>query len=251
MIRAIIIDDEERARRILQSIVEEYCPNVEIVGAFSNVPEAVIGINQLNPDLVFLDVEMPEYSGFDLLNFFKTIDFDIVFVTAYNEFAIRAFEVSAVDYLLKPVEISLLQKAIEKVENKRKTDYFEKKLEILQSALSNETINKIALPMGEGLLFVEVANIILLEAEGAYTYVSLKDGSRLLVSKKLKFFEDLLDFRPQFFRPHRSHIINLNFVKKYLKGEGSILMDNNSLISVSRDKKGEFERILKELKYTA
>ena len=251
MIRAIIIDDEERSRRILQSIVEEYCTDVEIIDSCSNVPDGVISINKNNPDLVFLDVEMPEYNGFDLLTFFKKIEFDVIFVTAYNQFAIKAFEVSAIDYLLKPVEITLLQNAIQKVVEKKKLHNLENRLDILKDAISNDTINKIALPMGEGLLFVEVANIILLEADGAYTYVSLKDGSRVLVSKKLKFFEDLLEFRPQFYRPHRSYIINLNFVKKYLKGEGTIVMDNEFIVSISRDKKTEFEQLLKELKYTS
>lgn len=251
MIRAIIIDDEERSRRILQSIVEEYCTDVEIIDSCSNVPDGVISINKNNPDLVFLDVEMPEYNGFDLLTFFKKIEFDIIFVTAYNQFAIKAFEVSAIDYLLKPVEITLLQNAIQKVVEKKKLHNLGNRLEILKDAISNDTINKIALPMGEGLLFVEVANIILLEADGAYTHVSLKDGSRVLVSKKLKFFEDLLEFRPQFYRPHRSYIINLNFVKKYLKGEGTIVMDNEFIASISRDKKTEFEQLLKELKYTS
>lgn len=251
MIRAIIIDDEERSRRILQSIVEEYCTDVEIIDSCSNVPDGVISINKNNPDLVFLDVEMPEYNGFDLLTFFKKIEFDIIFVTAYNQFAIKAFEVSAIDYLLKPVEITLLQNAIQKVVEKKKLHNLGNRLEILKDAISNDTINKIALPMGEGLLFVEVANIILLEADGAYTHVSLKDGSRVLVSKKLKFFEDLLEFRPQFYRPHRSYIINLNFVKKYLKGEGTIVMDNEFIASISRDKKTDFEQLLKELKYTS
>jgi len=137
-IRAIIIDDEERARRILQSIVEEYCTEIEIIDTCSNVPDGVLSINKHNPDLVFLDVEIPEYNGFDLLNFFKKVEFEIIFVSAYNDFAIRAFEVSSIDYLLKRVEITLLQNSIRKVEEKKKLHNLENRLDILREAIKLE-----------------------------------------------------------------------------------------------------------------
>jgi two-component system, LytTR family, response regulator len=247
-IKAIIIDDEERGRSSLQSLITEYCPIVEVVASCADVPEGVIAINKQKPQLVFLDIEMPEYSGFDLLDFFREIDFEIVFVTAYSEYAIRAFEVSAVDYLLKPVQIEQLQNAVEKVKQKRLQSSMQNRLDLLKDAFKGETLRKIAVPMSDGLLFIDVNDLVMLEADGAYTNIFLKDGSKILVSKKLKFFEDILEPRPGFFRVHRSYMININYIKKYLRGENMILMDNNTSVSLSRDRKQEFDTILKELK---
>lgn len=247
MIRAVIIDDEERSRNVLTSLLQEYCPKVEVTAIASNVPEGVLAINKYKPDLVFLDVEMPEYSGFELLDFFREIDFEIIFVTAYSQYAIKAFEVSAIGYLLKPVEITLLQQAVEKVKQKKEQVANQQRLELLKDTLQADEVRKIAFPMGDGLLFVEVTDIVFMEADGAYTNVYLRNGSKVLVSKKLKFFEEILSNRKIFFRSHRSHLINVNFIKKYLRGESAILMDNNSSIQLSRDRKQDFEATLKEL----
>lgn len=246
-IKAILIDDEERARRTLSTLLTGYCPEIEIVAQCTNVPEGVLAINKLKPHLVFLDIEMPEYNGFELLGFFREVDFDIIFVTAYSEYAIKAFEVSAVDYILKPVEIEQLQAAVQKVKQKQLHSNMQQRLELLKDAFKGEEIRRIAVPMSDGLLFIEVADIVLLEADGAYTNVFLKNGSKILVCKKLKFFEELLENRPGFFRPHRSHVININYIKKYQRGESNILMDNQLNIAVSRDRKQEFEQRLKEL----
>lgn len=247
-LKAIIIDDEERARNTLSSLLVEYCKGVEVVGQCANVPDGVLAINKHRPDVVFLDIEMPEYNGFELTGFFKEVDFEIVFVTAYSEYAIKAFEVSAVDYLLKPVDIEQLTNAVEKVKQRKQQTSMQQRLELLKENFSNEEIRKIALPMNDGLLFIEINDLIMLEADGSYTHVYLKNGSKILVSKKLKFFEDLLIQRPAFFRPHRSHLININFIKRYIRGEGTILMDNQATVSLSRDRKQEFESILKELR---
>lgn len=247
-IKAIIIDDEERARNTLSSLLLEYCKDVQVIDMSSNVPDGVISIQKHKPDVVFLDIEMPEYNGFELLDFFNEINFNIVFVTAYSQYAIRAFEVSATDYLLKPVDIDALQKAIEKIKDKQSQTAIQKRLELLKENFTSEEIKKIALPMSDGLLFIEVKDIILLEADGAYTNVFLNNGSKILVSKKLKFFEDALNNRPQFFRPHRSHLINISYIKKYIKGENEIIMDNQYSVSLSRDLKQNFESLLKEYK---
>lgn len=248
-INAIIIDDEERARNTLSSLLNMYCPEINILDTCSNVPQGVIAINKTKPDVVFLDIEMPEYNGFELLNFFREIDFDIIFVTAYSEYAIRAFEVSAIDYILKPIDIDQLQIAVQKVMRNKEKSGIAQRIELLQENLQLEEVSRIALPMSDGLLFIEIKDIILLEAEGSYTQVYLKNGSKILVSKKLKFFEDLLEKRPFIYRPHRSFLININYINKYLKGEGTIVMDNSFAVSISRDKKSEFESLLKDLKY--
>lgn len=249
-ISVVIIDDEERARNTLSSLLKMDYPNVHVQALCSNVPEGVLAINQYKPQLVFLDIEMPEYNGFELLKFFREVDFELIFVTAYSEYAIKAFEVSAIDYLLKPLDLDQLHLALEKFKKKHAQKNIQQRIDLLRDNLDHQEIKKIALPMNDGLLFVEIQEIIMLEAEGSYTHVYLRNGSKLLVSKKIGFFEDLLSSKSYIYRPHRSYLINLNHIKKYLKGEGSIVMDNTFVVSISRDKKSEFESRLKELKFS-
>lgn len=239
--KAIIVDDEERARRSLETLLHLHCPELSIAEQCTNVPKAVLAIKQHKPDVVFLDIEMPEFSGFELTGFFDTVDFEIVFVTAYSEYAVQAFEYSAVDYLLKPVQVDKLKAAIEKVQTRRESHNMKQRLELLKQNMEADEFSKIALPVSDGLLFVEVSNITQLQAQGAYTDVYMADGSKLLVSKKLKFFEDLLARRKSFFRIHRSHLINLNYVRKYNRLESYIEMDNGTSIPVAKERKKEFE----------
>jgi two-component system, LytTR family, response regulator len=248
MLKAIIIDDEENARLTLFTLINEYVQDVEIVAQCKNVPEAVIAINKFNPDLVFLDIEMPEYNGFELVNFFKEITFEIIFVTAFSQYAIKAFEVSAVDYLLKPVEIEALISAVEKVKLKQHSSSLKQRMDLLKNTYQGQEIQKIALPMSDGLLFVEVQKIILFEADRSYTDIYLNDGSKITVCKPLRTFEEILENRPFIFRPHRSFVINLNYINKYNKGESLINMDNNKNVSISRERKNDFEILLKQLK---
>ncbi len=246
--KAIIIDDEERARRSLETLLVMNCPEVQIAELCSNVPKAVLAIKQHKPDLVFLDIEMPEFSGFELMNFFDTVDFEIVFVTAYSEYALQAFEFSAVDYVLKPVQVDKLKAAVEKAKDRVGSHNMKQRLEVFQQNMQSDEFSKIALPVSDGLLFVEVADIVMLEADGAYTHVFLADGSKLMVSKKLKFFEDLLTKRKNFFRIHRSHLINLNYIKKYKRLESFIEMDNGVSMPVSKERKKEFEDSFAEIR---
>lgn len=247
-INAIIIDDEERARNTLSSLLLNYCPEIQVESTCSNVPDGVIAINKHKPDVVFLDIEMPDYNGFELLGFFREIDFDIIFVTAYSEYAIKAFEISAVDYILKPIDIDQLKNSVEKLKQKKLHSQMQEQIELLKESYKGSDIRKIALSMSDGLTFVEIADIVLLEADGAYTTFYLKNGQKLLVSKKLKFYEDILSNRSFFFRTHRSYFINVNHIKKYSRSENAILMDNDFSVTISRDRKQEFEALLKDLR---
>ncbi len=231
--KAIIVDDEPRARRILEELLREYCPEVEVLTTADDVPNAVKAIQKHKPDIIFLDIEMPQYTGFQLFEFFEDIDFEVIFTTAYREYALQAFQVEASDYLLKPIQIELLMQAVQKVQ---------KRIESKKNPTQNApTINKITVPIAEGLLFLEPNEILTLKAEGSYTNVCLSSGKKVLVSKNIKFFEDILLKQPLFFRPHRSHIINLNFVKQYLRQDGGIIvMENGEEITLSRDRKDEF-----------
>lgn len=242
---AIIVDDEERARRTLDLMLETFCSEVEVLGSYKSVPEGVLAINKLKPNIVFLDIEMPEYNGFELLGFFQQVNFEIIFVTAYNQHALKAFEVSAVDYVLKPIDGDLLAKAVEKAVKRIGTTQMQERLDTLKANTETETFRKIALPVAEGLLFIDVENIVYLEAEGAYTNIYLSNNEQLFVSKRLKYFEDLLQNRKAFYRCHRSFLININFVNRLNRNEGHLTLDNQKEIPLSRDKKIEFENLLK------
>lgn len=243
-IKAIIIDDEERARRLLSGMLEEYCSEVEVVSLCENVPQGVLEINRKKPNVVFLDIEMPDYSGFELLEFFKDVDFEIIFVTAYNKYALRAFEVSAVDYILKPVKIDQLEHAVDKLQNKLRLSMVDR-LELLKINLQTERIRKIAVPVSDGLILIKVNEISHIDADGSYSKLFLVDGSNMLVSKKLKYFEELLSNQDNFYRIHRSHLINIEHVKKYNRHESEITLENNLRLKVARDNKVEFEERIK------
>lgn len=247
-IKCVIVDDEAPARSALRSMLQLYCPEVTIVAEAANVPDAVLAINKHLPELVFLDVEMPGYSGFDLFEFIKEIKFEIIFATAYSEYALRAFEVSAVDYLLKPIVIDHLVAAVAKARTRLHSANMQQRVELLKESHNKNEFNRLALPVADGLLFIEVTDIILLEAEGAYTHVWLRNGTKVLVSKKLRFFEDVLENRSNFFRPHRSYLINFNYVSKYSRAESCLLMDNNISVPVSKEKKASLELSIKNIK---
>jgi two-component system LytT family response regulator len=246
--RAIIIDDEENARLTLSVLLQEYAPMIEVVAQCPNVPEGVIAINKFEPDIVFLDIVMPEYNGFELLSFFKEIHFQIIFVSAHNNYAHRAFEVSATDYLMKPVEIEALKAAVEKASQRIDLETYRQQIQLLKTSFSNEEIDKIAIPVGTKTEFVRLQNIVCFEADRAYTFVYLADGNRYTVSKPMKTFEDILENRPVFYRPHRSFLINIHHIKNYSRGESSIEMDNSKSIPIARDKKADFEAVLRDLK---
>ena len=243
MIKAIIIDDEDRARSGLRQLLALSCPEVQVVADCADVPSAVIAINQHRPDVVFLDIEMPKYSGLELFSFFREVDFGVIFVTAYSEFAIRAFELNAIDYLLKPVDGEKLKNAVSKLERSNN-----ERFTALQEGYARQEFHRIALPVSDGLLFVEVAHIMLLEADGAYTHVWLADGSKLLVSKRLLFFEQVLADRESFLRVHRTYVVNFNHVSRYSKAESLLVMDNQMSIPVPKERKGQIEEALRKIR---
>jgi two-component system LytT family response regulator len=246
MIKAIIIDDEARARRILEALLREYCPDVAVVATAEDVPSGVLAINQHKPDVLFLDVEMPGYTGFQLLDFFKEIDFDIVFTTAHSDYAIQAFRVSAIDFLLKPIQISELINTVAKI--KLKHGLNKERLSVLKENFKDNAIKKLALPVAEGLLFVEAEDISHLEADGAYTRFHFSDGRKIVVSKKIKEFEDVLTQQSNFFRTHRSFIINLKKMKQYVKQEGGyVLLENAIQIPLARERREEFLSVIERI----
>jgi two-component system LytT family response regulator len=245
--RAVIIDDEVRARRLLRVMLEESCPQVTVVGDAENLPEGTILIRKMKPDIVFLDIEMPGYSGIRLLDFLgpDETDFELIFTTAYSEFAVKAFQLNAIDYLLKPLQEDKLIAAVEKAEKFRGRSKMQQQLEELQVSMEASGPRKVALPLAEGILFIDLKEVILMQAERMYTVVFTEKEGKTLVSKPLRYFLDMLEGVPGFFQPHRSYFINLDRVKQYSARDGGyILMDNGETVAISRNKKEEFQRLL-------
>lgn len=247
-IKAVIVDDEAHARRTLENMLQQYFPEINIAAQCVSVPKAVLAIKEYQPDVVFLDIEMPDFNGLELPKFFDELNFQIVFVTAYSEYAVKAFELSAVDYLLKPLQAEKLKAAVDKVKQHHAASHMKQRLELLQNHLHHDSFLRIALPMSDGVLFVEMNDIIMLEAEGAYTQVYLNNQSKLLVSRKIKFFEDMLAKRKNFFRIHRSYLVNLNYIKKYNRSESIVITDIGQSLPVSKERKKEFEDSFAEIR---
>ena len=247
---AIIIDDENKARRVLRTLIEEECSEITIVGEASNLIDGVAIIKTEQPDIVFLDIEMPEHSGLEIAGFFKDepILFQIIFTTAYNQYAIEALKLSAIDYLLKPIDEDELKIAISKAKAILNEDKVNDRLKNIEKAFQQLSLNKIALEVPKGIMFVAHEDIILFEADGVYTKVYLQNGKTELISKTLKHFSDQLLEKSIFYKPHRSYLINLKYMSQFVKNDGYyIVLENNKTIPIARDKKEEFLELVKTM----
>lgn len=240
--RVLIVDDERRARSVLQILLEENCSNISEIFEANDLLSAVAIIKKEEPQLVFLDIEMPQHSGLEIIDFIdrQTYNFEIVFVTAYDEYAIQAFQLSAIDYLLKPARPSQIIEVVDKAVKQIGKNELSVRLEELKKSFNSQQLKKIALPFSEGIKFVDFKDIITLEADGMYTKITTIT-TELLVSKPLKHFVELLNSQTSFYKPHRSYLINLSFIKEYIKKDGGyIVMSTNKTVSISREKKEEF-----------
>ena len=241
-IKAIIVDDEEPARVSLRKLLEWNAPDLKVIASCDSVDSALDAIQENKPDLVFLDIEMPVRNGFDLLQAIDRLDFEVVFVTAYDQFAIQAFKHHAIAYLLKPVDEEELNEAIDRVRKQLGTRINTESLMKMFTMLHQVKpgFNKIAIPTMEGLELIRTDRILHCSAEGNYTQIHIKDQPALLVSKSLRLIEEQLAGNPQFIRVHHSHIVNLEYVTRYIKGKGGYLvLDNNTTIPVSRTRKDD------------
>lgn len=247
-VSAFIVDDEPGNIVTLTELIKQYCPQLFISGTAQNPNEAFSLIRQHHPQLVFLDIEMPYGNAFDLLDKLRPVNFEVVFVTAFNDYAIKAFKYSAIDYLLKPVNIHELKEAVQKVINRIEKDSIENKIDGFLESLKSElapTNHKIALPTGDGSVFEDINNIMYLEASGNYTHIYCKGKGKVVVSKKIKEYEDVLP-ADIFFRVHNSSVININFVKKYFNGRGGyVQMEDGTQIQIAARKKAEFLAMFK------
>jgi len=243
MVRCIIVDDELKNLENLKILLEDFCTNAEVAALCQNVEEGVKAIHEHHPDVVFLDIHMQRETGFDLLERIKPVDFEVVFTTAHSEYAIKAFKFSAIDYLLKPIDIDELKRAVDKVEKKLNSNIsarLEQLVLNLKSSSSHKQNFKLAIPSSDGLVFVKIEDIIYCEASSNYTQIFTTGGKKYVVSRTLKEYEELLTDH-NFFRIHNSFLINLNSVKKYVRGEGGyVIMDDDSSLDVSKRRKEAF-----------
>ena len=242
MEKAVIIDDEKNGRNTLISLINNHCPEMEIVGEAYNVKSGIELIKQLQPDVVFLDIEMPDGTGFDLLSQIRLVQFEVIFVTAYDKYAVKAFRFSAIDYLLKPINPELLISSVQKLKKTADAKDLGRKIDTLLG--NTKKLDKIVLHTSEGVHIVKIENIIRCTADDYYTVFHLKDSNKITVSKTLKEYAETLE-NLNFFRTHQSHLINLEYVDRFVNTEGgSIVMQNGDTVEVSRRRKKQLMEAL-------
>ena len=246
MIRTVLVDDEIDSIRVLQKLLDAFCPQVAVIGTASGVETALQVIRDTSPDLVFLDIEMAQGNAFDLLNQLQPLQFQFIFVTAFDDYAIRAFKYSAVDYLLKPVDIDDLQSAISRVQEHPLEKDLSKKMRVLLEHVGTLQMSqqKMAIPTITGLLFVPIQDILRFEAKGNYTTIYMANNDTIMATKTIKDYEEALP-ETIFYRIHNSHIINLSRIREYQKGRGGVVvMEDGTVIEVASRRREEFLRKL-------
>ena len=239
-IKAILVDDESSARDVLENLLRRFCPNVELVDKCANLEQAVASIKLHLPQLVFLDIEMPNYAGYEIVKFFDQLNFEIVFVTAYDQYAVRAFEVSAVDYLLKPIDIERLKSAVSKVSHNIDLKAQAERMQVLGQTLESKAIRNIAVSENGQQHIVALDSIIAIEAQESYCFIHTQN-KKIMVSKNLKSFETMFEAVPNFMRVHKSWLINTNHMISYSKSVLLVHMAKGIVAKLSKYKKADFE----------
>ncbi len=251
-LKAIIIDDEKRAQNLLKAMLSDYCSNVAILDCCGDLPTGIEAIKKHKPDIVFLDIEMPEHSGLEILNFLDSdeIPFDIVFVTAYSEFAVDAFKLSAADYLLKPINADNLVKAVTRITKRKEKTGNKQVISALKNNLEDNSVKKIAITVGQGVKLIDLVDLVYMKADRSYTDVVLKNEQQFIVSKNLGQFEEALEPCSNFIRINKSHIINLDFISEINKSEGGyITLNNKHEIAISLEKRDLIMKLIEQKIY--
>ena len=242
MLRAVLVDDEDSSLNSLREKILRHCPEINIIAACDSARTAITVIDEQHPDLVFLDIEMPVMNGFLMLQQLQFKDFELIFTTAYDHYAIKAIRTSALDYLMKPIEIEELKTAVQRAGDKRKQQSSGRQLEILLENIQpkKNTYQRLAIPTAEGLQFVKLNDIIYLEANINYTYFHLAGQLRYIASRTLKDFEEMLPAEA-FIRIHNSYIINKDYAERYIRGDGGqVVLTNGVVLDVAKRKKADF-----------
>lgn len=248
--KILIVDDEDKARSLLKNIILKLNNPSFVFYEADDLQSAVESIKTHRPDLVFLDIEMPREQGTRIFEYLEKseITFRLVFTTAYGDFALEAFEMDAEDYIMKPIRPNRIYEVIEKTEDLKKQKKLHAKLHELKQVIQSGGFEKIGVPVQDGIMFIKLNDIIHLAADGMYTKIYRASGDPLLISKPLKFFSHLPESGKTFYRPHRSHIFNLKYLKQYVRRDGNyILLDNNTAVPLSKEKKEEFLNLISDL----
>jgi len=241
MLKSIVVDDESKSGESLKILIEDFCDDVNVCAICKTVDDAIEAIRTYGPDVVFLDIQMQRETGFDLLEKLDAISFEVIFTTAHSEYAIKAFRFSAIDYLLKPIDLEELKGALAKVRKKIGQGITARLQQLMRNLRETSGENyKLALPTTDGLFFVKVSSIVYCEASSNYTEIVTEDGRKHVVSRTLKEYDEMLS-EYNFYRIHNSYLVNLNAVKKYVRGEGgSVVMTTGQSLDVSKRKKEGF-----------
>ena len=249
MFKAVLVEDELKGMNNLKNQLAKYCEDIEVIGEATSIQEAqdLFDDPDFQPDVAFLDINLPDGLVFSLLNELRPIDFDIIFVTAFDEFAITACEYSSIGYILKPIDPEALQAAVKRI-NPRRTNRIESRLEVFNHVYNNpNAFEKMSISALDGIYFVNLKDIVRFEAEDNYTHIFLKNGDKITASKTIKAYEEMLQGL-NFYRVHKRHVINLNYMRKFVKGDGGYLvMDDGKKIDVSRRRRPSFMEQMRRL----
>jgi two-component system, LytTR family, response regulator len=245
MIRTVVVEDEEHSRKMLMEMLHENCHAITVVASADSIKTGLTVIAEQKPELVFLDIELQSETSFEILERLPEINFELVFTTAFDHYALKAIKFCAIDYLLKPIDLNELRVAVAKVEKRMNRENLNRNLEVLLNNMksNSQSNHRIALSTLEGLLFVNVRDIIYCESNGPYTKFVFKQGDKIVTSKHLKEYEDLLGVY-NFFRIHKSYLVNLQEIKKYIRGDGGqLIMSDGAALNVSKQRKEGFLNI--------
>jgi two-component system, LytTR family, response regulator len=243
MIKAIIVDNDVACISLLDGILKDYCKNIQVCAQVTSIKEAVTAINEFEPHVIFLDIELDNELGFDLFKYFSSPNFQVIFTTSHEKFALRAIRSSCLDYILKPIDAAELVNAVSKLNRVMNATDNEKKINALVSNTdsNNSHLTKLAVPSSNSVMLINVNEIICLEGDMRYTTLYIENGDKIVSSKNIGEYENLLD--STFFRCHKSWIVNLKFAKRLLKNDGQIQLSNDMLIDISTRKKDEFLKL--------
>ncbi|MFK8055907.1 MAG: LytR/AlgR family response regulator transcription factor [Saprospiraceae bacterium] len=248
MIKAIIVEDEVRGLTNLKSMLRQHCPQVEVIGEAGTLEDAEVLVNEIGEqiNLAFLDINLPDGQIFELLDRIKPLSFNVIFVTAFDQFAVKAFEYASIGYILKPIDPFMLANSVERI-RPQDNERLDERLSMFQQNLSSNKFDKITISAIDGLYFLAIKDILRIEADDNYSHIYTTEGQRFTVSKTIKYYEDLLK-GDNFFRVHKSHIINLNYMKKFVKGDGGyVVMNDDKEITVSRRRRPAFTDRMRKL----
>lgn len=248
MIKAIIVEDEVRGLTNLKGMLKQHCPQVEIIGEAGTLEDADALVKAVGEqiNLAFLDINLPDGQIFELLDRIKPLNFNVIFVTAFDQFAVKAFEYASIGYILKPIDPFMLANSVERI-RPQDNERLDERLDMFQQNLSSNKFDKITISAIDGLYFLAIKDILRIEADDNYSHIYTTEGQRFTVSKTIKYYEDLLK-DDNFFRVHKSHIINLNYMKKFVKGDGGyVVMNDDKEITVSRRRRPAFTDRMRKL----